>query len=236
VGGFVLVEQHQGGGRGKWGEQCRARPGGQTRRSVAQRAPGRRALLVRHPRVEPHDAVDLCESLSPLCDGLDVGGDHQRGPLRRLQPLEQPLLTAGADQELGLGRGQRARAASGRRDYAGVRAPRRRQERGAGRPDRREALCRDPADELELRRRQHGLGIDEAGERLELRISAVAQGHDHADPCRAPQRRSCALPGGKRPAVGNAIRERMANRGVEDDVRDGHVSEREAGSTEGGLK
>ena len=134
VSGFVLVEQHQSGGRRKGGEQCRARPDGQTRRSVAQRAPGRRALLVRHPRVEPHDAVDLREPLRPLCDGLDVGGDHQRGPLRRLQPLEQPLLTAGADQELGLGRGERARAAGGCWDSAGVRAPRRRQERGAGRP------------------------------------------------------------------------------------------------------
>jgi len=74
---------------------------------------------------------------------LRDGTDPQLKPLARLvdpEPvlstaqLEQPLLTAGADQELGLGRGERARAAGGCWDSAGVRAPRRRQERGAGRP------------------------------------------------------------------------------------------------------
>ncbi len=232
---LVLVEQDE---RGRWHErrqERRARAGREPRRPRGERRPGRRARGVADTGVEPDHAVELREPLGPARRGLDVGRDDEDGPGRALDALERPPLASGAHEELRLRRGRGARGAPSPTGHSAGVAERGRKQRGAGRADRREALGGDPADQLELRRGEHGPGVGKAEQRLERRVCSLAERHDHPGPLRAAQTGHHALAGCEGPAVRHAIGERVSDRGVEGDVRD-HLSEREAATHVGGLR
>jgi len=221
VGRLVLVDQDDRGGS----VERRSRPsacGGQARRSIAQRVPRGGPLRIRHARVQPHHAPSFARRCAQRA-AVSMSAAMTSTAPGRSRCAERALLAPGADQELGpiprvapVSDGSRV-AVSSRAGEArpGVASRGWRQERGAGRADRREALTPHPLARSRWPGESTGSAVDHAVERLQPRVGAVPDADDHAHARGTAKRRDHALTSGERPAVGHAVRERMGDGNVE---------------------
>ncbi|OLD77371.1 MAG: hypothetical protein AUG87_04925 [Candidatus Rokubacteria bacterium 13_1_20CM_4_70_14] len=194
MGGLVLVEQDEHARLHHRRQQRRARAGREPRRAVGQLPPRLSTSRLVHAGVEPDHPVELREPLRPARRRVDVGGDHERAALRHLNVVEDALLPTCPDQQrrpLSRSGGRRAgrwrrasvvpsKGVTGQPPALAV-GQRRGKESGRGRADGREALRRDPADEVEPGWREDRCGIGDAMEELQARVVALAQRHHHAD-------------------------------------------------------